>query len=127
TAGYRLQTQTAAGAGSLINVATRAFVGTGEAVMIGGFFIEGPQPKRMLIRAAGPALRAFGVEDALPDPVLRVMAGATVAAENDNWEQQAGDAAGRETELMTAAAQVGAFALPRGGGDAAVLVTLPPG
>jgi hypothetical protein len=128
TAGYRLQTQAAASAGALINVATRAFVGSGDDVMIGGFIVEGAQPKRMLIRAAGPALRLFGVDEVLPDPVLRVFAHGALAAENDNWGQQAGPGSpAPAAEIAAAAAQVGAFAFPAGSADAAALVTLPPG
>jgi hypothetical protein len=120
---YRLQTQAMAGAGALINVATRAYVGGGDQVLIGGFVVEGT-PKRMLVRAVGPALAAFGVANPLPDPHLRIIAaGATAAtAENDNWGEQseAGD-------VVWAAQQAGAFALPGGSRDAALLVTLPAG
>jgi hypothetical protein len=128
TAGYRLQTQAAASGGSLINVATRAFVGTGDDVMIGGFVVQGVQPKRMLIRAAGPALRLFGVDDALADPVLRVFADGTIAAENDNWGQPTGRGnPALPAEISAAAVQASAFAFPAGSADAAALVTLPPG
>jgi hypothetical protein len=128
TAGYRLQTQAAAGAGSLINVATRAFVGTGDDVMIGGFVVQGVQPKRMLVRAAGPALRSFGLADALADPVLRVFANGNVVAENDNWTQPVGTGSpALAAEIATAATRASAFAFPAGSADAAVLVTLPPG
>jgi hypothetical protein len=128
TAGYRLQTQAAISPGSLINVATRAFVGTGDDVMIGGFVVQGAQPKRMLIRAAGPALRPFGVEDALADPVLRVFSSGVVAAENDNWAQPMGPGnPALAAEIASASAQVGAFSFPGGSADSAVVVTLPPG
>jgi hypothetical protein len=128
TASYRLQTQAAASAGSLINVATRAFVGTGDNVMIGGFVVQGPQPKRMLVRAAGPALRSFGVNDALADPVLRLFASGALSAENDDWVQPVGPGtAASAAEISAASAQASAFAFPPGSADAAVLVTLPPG
>jgi len=128
TAGYRLQTQAAASAGRLINVATRAYVGTGDQVMIGGFVVQGAQPKRMLIRAAGPALRPFGIEDALFDPVLTVITEGVVAAENDNWAQPIGPGnPALAPEIVTAAAQASAFVFPSGSTDASVLVTLPPG
>jgi hypothetical protein len=128
TSGYRLQTQAAVNPGALINVATRAFVGTGDNVMIGGFVVQGAQPKRMLIRAAGPALRAFGVEDALTDPVLRVFSSGVVAAENDNWTEPMGTGnPALGAEITTASTQASAFAFPAGSADSAVLVTLPPG
>ncbi|MEO6246765.1 MAG: hypothetical protein ABIQ12_15165, partial [Opitutaceae bacterium] len=126
TAGYRLQTQTPAAAGTLINVATRAFVGTGDAVMIGGFVVRGPQAKEILIRAAGPGLAAFGVSDALADPILRVFSGGAVLAENDNWSTTAAGQLG-PAAISAAAVRAGAFPFLSGSADAAVLVTLPPG
>jgi hypothetical protein len=128
TAQFRLQTQTAAGAGRLINVATRAFVGTGDQVLIGGFVVEGSQPKELLIRAAGPALAGFGVDGALSDPVLRIFGSGGVAAENDDWSSPVGtDRAAAAGEIGSVAARVRAFPFAAGSGDAAVLVTLPSG
>jgi hypothetical protein len=43
-----------------------AFVQTGDNVMIGGFIVQGTQPKRVIIRAIGPELGQFGV----PDPFV---------------------------------------------------------
>jgi hypothetical protein len=87
-AGYRLQTQSAPDLGTLINVSTRAWVGAGEQVLIGGFVVDGVQPKTLLLRAAGPALASFGVTNAIADPVMRVYAGSARVAENDNWGQR---------------------------------------
>lgn len=128
TAAYRLQTQTPASAGTLINVATRAHVGTGDDVLIGGFVVRGAEPKTVLVRAAGPALTSFGVAGALADPVLRIFNGATLAAENDHWGVPMGPgdpaAAGAVAQAMT---QVRAFPFGAGSADAAVLTTLPAG
>ncbi|MCX6955699.1 MAG: M12 family metallo-peptidase [Verrucomicrobia bacterium] len=44
-AGYRLQTQTAAAAGTLVNVATRATADAADRPVIAGFTVAGPQPK----------------------------------------------------------------------------------
>lgn len=128
TSTYRLQTGAPANAGTLVNVATRAFVGTGDQVLIGGFVVNGSQPKSLLIRAAGPALGAFGVGDALADPVLRVFAQGSLVAENDNWSLPIG--AGRAAaagEIAAAANAVRAFPFAAGSADAAVLVSLAPG
>jgi len=119
TASYRLQTQTPPNPGVLINVATRAWIGEGEQVLIGGFVIGGTQTKRVLIRGAGPSLQAFGVTNALANPVLRVFAGPTLRAENDNWN---GDA-----NIRTASSEVGAFPFTDKSADAAVLISLTPG
>ncbi len=121
-AGYRLQTQTAPGAGTLINVATRATAGADERALIAGFTVTGAQPKTMLLRAAGPALVAFGVGDALAAPALELYSGATPIAQNAGWSAQPNAAA-----LAAAAASVGAFAFVPGSADAALGVTLAPG
>lgn len=118
TSNYRLQTQAGASPGVLVNVATRAFVGRNEQVLIGGFVVQGTQPKRVLVRGAGPALRTFGVTDALRDPVLRVFADGAALSENDNWSG---------AEIESAAAQAAAFPFARGSADAALTVTLAPG
>ena len=38
------------------NVSTRSFVQTGDNVMIGGFIVQGTEPKRVILRAIGPEL-----------------------------------------------------------------------
>ena len=40
----------------LSNISNRAFVQTGDNVMIGGFIVQGTEPKRVIIRAIGPEL-----------------------------------------------------------------------
>jgi hypothetical protein len=107
----------------LINVSTRAFVGTADQQLIGGFVIAGPGKKRVLIRGIGPRLADFGVSGVLADPTLNVFNGANVlVASNDNWSQNANAAA-----IATIAAQVGAFSLNPGSADAALLLELDPG
>jgi hypothetical protein len=118
---YRLQAQ-AAPAGTLVNVSTRSFVGTGDQVLIGGFAIDGAQPKRVLIRAAGPALAAYGVPNPLPNPMITVFANGSVIGGNDDWSNQPG-----ATDVAAAGAQVSAFPFSAGSPDAAVLMTLQPG
>src|SRR5881397_827993 len=70
----------------LSNISTRAFVQTGDNVMIGGFIVQGTEPKRVIIRALGPELTPFGVTDPLADPTLELhdSTGALIAS-NDNW------------------------------------------
>ncbi|HEY1109757.1 MAG TPA: putative Ig domain-containing protein, partial [Opitutaceae bacterium] len=110
-------------AASLVNLSARANVGTGAAVVIPGITVRGAEPKSLLIRAAGPALTGFGVTGALGNPLLSVFnAAGEKVLENDNWNEVPDVPALR----ATTAAQ-GAFALPEGSRDAAMLVTLPPG
>jgi hypothetical protein len=68
------------------NISTRAFVQTGDDVMIGGFIVQGTEPKRVIIRAIGPELTQYGVANALANPTLELhnRAGALIAS-NDNW------------------------------------------
>lgn len=117
-AAHRLQTLVPP-SGEMINVATRAFVGRGEQVLIAGFVVEGTAPKRLLLRGLGPALSAFGVAGALTDPQLSVYAGA---------QRIGGGTSGSADPAVAAAAMAaGAFALPAGSRDAVALLTLAPG
>ena len=79
-----------AATGKFINISTRAMVGTGDDVMIGGFIIgEGLQ--QVLVEAIGPELADRGVAGALADPVLTITAAdGTVLMINDNWEDSQG-------------------------------------
>ncbi len=76
----------------LINISTRAWVGTGENVMIGGFVVEGTQ--QVLIQALGPELVNRGISNALADPVLTVTNTTDPTNPmmvNDNWEDSQGE------------------------------------
>ena len=42
------------------NISTRSFVQTGDNVMIGGFIVQGTEPKRVIIRAIGTELISMG-------------------------------------------------------------------
>jgi hypothetical protein len=74
-------------ASTLGNISTRAFVQTGDNVMIGGFIVQGTAPKRVILRAIGPELSRFGLPDVLVDPTLELYDRAgTLIASNDNWQ-----------------------------------------
>lgn len=109
--------------GRFTNLSTRGRV-DGSQALIGGFVVRGLASKRVLVRAAGPALTRFGVAGAVANPRLRVVAfdGRTIA-ENDDWGQVGADAEG----IMAAGENVGAFALTPGSRDAALVLTLDPG
>lgn len=106
----------------LSNLSTRGRVEAGDGALIAGFAIKGETGRRVLVRGVGPALTAFGVADALDRPVLKVYQGDQLIAQNDGWENTASP-----TELSATSAAAGAFALPVGGKDAALAVTLAPG
>jgi hypothetical protein len=59
-------------------------------VLIGGFIVRGPGPKRLILRAIGPSLAGAGVIGALANPMLELhdSTGAMIAA-NDDWQTSA--------------------------------------
>jgi hypothetical protein len=111
------------GGPELINISTRAYVGPGSDVEIGGFVVSGTQSAKVLIRAVGPTLGQFGVSGVLAQPSLNVVnsSGTTVATDT-GWSTNA-NAAAIASEMQA----VGAFPLPSGSADCALLLTLPPG
>jgi cyclophilin family peptidyl-prolyl cis-trans isomerase len=100
----------------LANISTRALVGTGNDVVIGGFIVQGDAPKRVVVRALGPSLAGSGLPNVLADPTLEIhdAAGATIAS-NDNWQ----DAANSQ-DLIDAG-----LAPTNQPNEAAILTTLP--
>jgi len=103
----------------LVNVSTRGPTGVGEQILIGGFVLEGSAPKRVLVRAAGPALLDYHIDNPLPDPQLelfRVGVDPAIAFNND-WESPDG------TAIQAAALAMGAFAFEAGSTDSALLIT----
>ena len=71
-------------ASQLLNISSRAFVLADDNVVIAGFIITGPDPKRVMIRGIGPSLNGVGAT--LPDPTLELHQGSTTLATNDNWK-----------------------------------------
>jgi hypothetical protein len=106
----------------LVDISTRSSVGSGGAIQIAGIVIAGPQAKKVLIRASGPALTGFGVTGVLADPELTLLSGQTVVATNTGW-----GSAANASDITAAAIQVGAFSWSSGSADSALLVTLQPG
>lgn len=103
----------------LANISTRALVGTNSNILIAGFILGGNGANdRIVVRALGPSLTAFGVPNALANPrlELRDNNGAILIANND-WQDDPAQAA----ELTAAG-----FA-PTNTLEAAAAVTLPPG
>ena len=110
---------TPASDGFLRNLSTRGFVGSGDQILVAGFVVNGVAPKRVLVRAIGPALANFGVPGVVTDPTLKLYRGSVVEGSNDDW--------GTDPAVPAASSTVGAFALPAGSTDAALVATLVPG
>jgi CSLREA domain-containing protein len=69
------------------NISTRAFVQTGDNVMIGGLIVRGPDSENVIVRAIGPSLVNFGITNALADPFLELHdANGVLITSNDNWK-----------------------------------------
>ena len=114
---------TSSGFGRQLNISTRSYVGTGDDILIPGFVIAGNGAKRLLIRAAGPALDEFGVPGVLADPQLAVFKGGTLVLSNDNWSADLSKAG-----VVTSFGRlVGAFPFAAGSKDAALFTSLEPG
>ena len=71
----------------LDNISTRAFIGTGDNVVIAGFMLGQGSSDKVVVRGIGPSLTNFGVANALPDPTLELHDGngALMVANND-WQ-----------------------------------------
>jgi hypothetical protein len=100
----------------LVNLSARAFVPAGG-TLTPGFFIRGSGRKPLLIRAVGPTLRLFGIESALPEARLEVIAQTGAAL-------LPGDEAYHALTENEAAVLVGAFPLEPGARDAVLQASL---
>ncbi|HEY1768870.1 MAG TPA: matrixin family metalloprotease [Chthoniobacterales bacterium] len=101
----------------LANISTRAFVGTGDNVLIGGFIIQGSEPATVIVRAIGFSLAAQGFSDALPDPTITVYdSNHNQVGYDDDWFVSSG------------ASNIASYRLdPPNSIESALLLTLQPG
>ena len=105
----------------LVNISTRAMVGTGDQVSIAGFIVVGTpgQSRRVIVRGLGSSLKAGGVPvpGRLANPFIELhnAAGATIAT-NDNWR----------TSPQVAEIQSRGLA-PEDDAEAVIVATLPVG
>jgi len=107
------------------NISTRSFVQTGNDVMIGGFIVQGTQPKNVIIRAIGPELSQYGVPDFLVNPTLELHNGnGAVIARNDDWQHTI--IGGIITENQVQAIQNSGHA-PTDPSESAIIANLRPG
>jgi outer membrane protein assembly factor BamB len=108
--------------GRLVNLSLRGRVGSGESILIAGVVVGGSSPTRLLVRAIGPGLAAFGVSGTLARPNLGLYRGTTLLRSNSGWSGN-----GFRHDLRTAAESVAAFPLVDGSADAAMLLVVDPG
>jgi hypothetical protein len=103
----------------MANISTRAFCGTTSDIIIAGFILgNSASNDRVIIRGIGPSLTAFGVPNALVDPVLELRdQNGGLLMSNDDWQDDSAQAA-----EMTAANLA-----PTSIHESGIAATLPPG
>lgn len=99
----------------LLNIATRMRVDTGDNAMIGGFIVTGTAPKKVIIRAIGPALGAAGITGTLQDPTLELVNPDGTSTFNNDWRDT------QQDDILATGFQ------PSDNREAAILATLQPG
>jgi len=101
------------------NISTRAFVSTGDNVVIAGFVLGNNSGlTRIVIRGIGPSLVPFGVTNALADPTLELRDNnAALLFSNNDWQENSAQAA-----QLTAAGLA-----PTDPAESGIVMTLGPG
>ena len=101
------------------NISTRAFVSTGNDIVIAGFILGSHSGNdRIIVRGLGPSLTAAGVPNALANPTLELRdRNGTLLIANNNWQDN--PVQGAE---ITAAGLA-----PTNQLESAIAATLPPG
>jgi len=111
----------AASSAKLVNIATRGLIQPGDKLMIAGFIIQNG-PIKAVIRAIGPSLIAFGINNALPDTTLQLRdQNGNLVLENDNWKIRSSDGSSQQAEMEATQLQ------PTNDLEAAFVTTLQPG
>jgi len=105
--------------GKLANLATRAFVSTGDNIVIAGFLLSANGSNdSVVIRGIGPSLSAAGVAGVLADPTLELRDhNGTLLIANNDWQDNAAQAA----------AIIAAGLAPSNNLESAIAASLPPG
>ncbi|MEY2879694.1 MAG: hypothetical protein RLZZ15_2074, partial [Verrucomicrobiota bacterium] len=114
----------------LLNLSARATLAAGAGqTFITGFVVSGlgTQEKKIILRAVGPTLNAFGVTTPLRAPVLRVFDSAGKPYVNGYVYPAVVGGPTYETDLAESLAKTGAFAIPAGTLDATLMMPFPTG
>lgn len=102
----------------LKNLSTRVRVEQGDNLAIAGLVIGGNGPITVGVRGIGPSLANFGITGVLANPAIQVVnASGQILASNDNWQDDA----------TNAAALIAAGLAPTDPKEAALVLTLQPG
>jgi len=110
---------------AIVNISTLARLNSATDAIVSGFVISGSASRNVLVRAVGPTLAAFGVADAIQQPVLSVFQGERLISSNSGW---AGATRAAAEPLTDAFDRAGAFRLAdENSRDAALVLALAPG
>jgi hypothetical protein len=121
----------------VVNMSARGTASASKPLIV-GFYIPG-RPRFVLARAIGPTLTNFDVPDAAEDTTIAIVPTSSspdlevvlLGAWNDDWEVEPNTyrslAPGAVTPVTTIGEFMGAFPLPEGSKDAAIVVALQPG
>jgi hypothetical protein len=103
----------------LVNISTRALVGTNNDVVIAGFILgHSSSTTRIVLRGLGGSLTLFGVPNALANPTLELRDNnGAILASNDDWQSDPAQAA-----ELTAAGLA-----PTNAQESGIAITLGPG
>ena len=95
----------------LANISTRAFVSTGNDIVIAGFILGGNSGNdRIVVRGIGPSLTALGVSNALANPSLQLCdANGAVLIANNDWQDDPGASRGIDRGRSRADQPTGAW------------------
>ena len=103
----------------LANISTRAFVNTGDDIVIAGFILgHGGGNDRIILRGIGPSLAGFGVPNVLANPTLELRNNnGTLLFANNDWQD----------DPVQAAEITAAGLAPTNSLESGIAATLPPG
>jgi hypothetical protein len=96
----------------LSNLSVRTAMAAGQTLIVGVVVNDGARD--ILVRAAGPALAAFGLASAMSDPRLNLFRGSTEVLSNNDWP----------ASLAPTFQSVGAFPFTAGSRDAAFVQSM---
>lgn len=106
-----------------INLSSRAQLVDNNNPLTLGFVLGGNESRTLLIRAAGPSLKNFGITNSLSNPSISLFSSdGYLLGKNTGW-----GTASNASAISAAEQNTGAFAFNSGSADSAMLVTLAPG
>jgi hypothetical protein len=111
----------------LVNLSTRAQVGSGEKTFIAGFVVAGAESKKIIIRAVGPSLADHGIGEPVMHPTIAIFDKDGSPYENGYVYPACVGCPTYESDLAESLIKAGAFPLPPGSNDVVKMMPFAPG